>query len=224
MKALFERNPLAISVLLSSGTYLGQSYFELSKQNIEKNRSKIHERITHLYGPIVGNRLLHKAALEAVEIEHNKPLRLAITEICKTKDSAALEHWRWFYCKKLDALDEKLIAIIEKNSHLVRNEDDLKYFEMILSAIAAHQYQKESWFSSNKGKQMMETGNTLTEEDWKIEKNCVFYENYFSFFNQMSLINKELIAERNHLDDSVKERQKTRLFAGTFELLTNALK
>ena len=40
-------------------------------------------------------------------------------------------------------------AIIEKNSHLVRNEDDLKYFEMILSAIAAHQYQKESWFSSN---------------------------------------------------------------------------
>ena len=40
-------------------------------------------------------------------------------------------------------------AIIEKNSHLVRNEDDLKYFETILSAIAAHQYQKESWFSSN---------------------------------------------------------------------------
>ena len=39
---------------------------------------------------------------------------------------------------------------------------------------------------------MMETGNTLTEEDWKIEKNCVFYENYFSFFNQMSLINKEM--------------------------------
>ena len=39
---------------------------------------------------------------------------------------------------------------------------------------------------------MMETGNTLTEEDWKIEKNCVFYENYSSFFNQMSLINKEL--------------------------------
>ena len=40
-------------------------------------------------------------------------------------------------------------AIIEKNSHLVRNEDDLKHFETILSAIAAHQYQKESWFSSN---------------------------------------------------------------------------
>ena len=39
---------------------------------------------------------------------------------------------------------------------------------------------------------MMETGNTLTEEDWKIEKNCVFYENYSSFFNQMSLINKEM--------------------------------
>jgi len=39
---------------------------------------------------------------------------------------------------------------------------------------------------------MMETGNTLTEEDWNIEKNCVFYENYFSFFNQMSLINKEM--------------------------------
>ena len=32
-------------------------------------------------------------------------------------------------------------AIIEKNSHLVRNEDDLKYFEAILSALAAHQYQ-----------------------------------------------------------------------------------
>ena len=39
---------------------------------------------------------------------------------------------------------------------------------------------------------MMETGNTLTEEDWKIEKNCVFYEDYSSFFNQMSLINKEM--------------------------------
>ena len=48
----------------SSGTYLGQSYFELSKKNIENTRSKIHERITHLYGPIVGNRLLHKAALQ----------------------------------------------------------------------------------------------------------------------------------------------------------------
>ena len=46
--------------------------------------------------------------------------------------------------------------------------------------------------SYSEGKQMMETGNTLTEEDWKIEKNCVFYENYFSFFNQMSLINKEM--------------------------------
>ena len=46
--------------------------------------------------------------------------------------------------------------------------------------------------SNSEGKQMMETGNTLTEEDWKIEKNCVFYENYFSFFNQMSLINKEM--------------------------------
>ena len=43
---------------------MGQSYFELSKQNIEKTRSKIHERITHLYGPIVGNRLLHKAAIQ----------------------------------------------------------------------------------------------------------------------------------------------------------------
>lgn len=38
---------------------------------------------------------------------------------------------------------------------------------------------------------MMETGNTLTEEDWYIEKNCVFYEDYFKFFHQMSLINKE---------------------------------
>jgi len=42
-------------------------------------------------------------------------------------------------------------------------------------------------------------------------------------FTVMILV-KELIAERNHLDDSVKERQKTRLFAGTFELLTNSLK
>ena len=46
--------------------------------------------------------------------------------------------------------------------------------------------------SYSEGKQMMETGNTLTEEDWKIEKNCVFYENYSLFFNQMSLINKEM--------------------------------
>ena len=54
-----------------------------------------------------------------------------------------------FFVLKWYLLEMLRCAIIEKNSHLVRNEDDLKYFEAILSAIAAHQYQKESWFSSN---------------------------------------------------------------------------
>ena len=59
-------------------------------------------------------------------------------------------------------------AIIEKNSHLVRNEDDLKYFEAILSAIAAHQYQKESWFSSN-SKLHVRTGSRAGS--WAMENN-----------------------------------------------------
>ena len=64
-------------------------------------------------------------------------------------------------------------AIIEKNSHLVRNEDDLKYFEAILSAIAAHQYQKESWFSSNSKLQHIHVQTGGQTGSWAIENNEV---------------------------------------------------
>ena len=35
---------------------------------------------------------------------------------------------------------------MENNSHCVRNEIEMKLIEDMLSAIAAHQFQKEKWF------------------------------------------------------------------------------
>ena len=36
--------------------------------------------------------------------------------------------------------------IVENNSHCVRNEVEMELIENMLSAIAAHQFQKEKWF------------------------------------------------------------------------------
>ena len=35
---------------------------------------------------------------------------------------------------------------MENNSHCVRNEVEMELIENMLSAIAAHQFQKEKWF------------------------------------------------------------------------------
>ena len=82
------------------GTYLAQSHFELKKQKVEKARLKLNDKIHHLYAPIVGNRLLHQSAVEAVEEVHNLPVENVILDICEKKDGNALEDWRCFYNRK----------------------------------------------------------------------------------------------------------------------------
>ena len=51
---------LSLSILISTGSYLYQSYAQSHKAAIEAKRQKIDEKIRGLYGPIVGNRILHR--------------------------------------------------------------------------------------------------------------------------------------------------------------------
>lgn len=94
-------------------------------------------------------------AVEAVEEVHGKSIEDVISDVCLRKDGPQLEDWRqgfkdvdeqWFginrpwipdarcfYQRHLDALDKKFIELVENNSHLVRNTEDLKLIQTMLS-------------------------------------------------------------------------------------------
>ena len=50
---------LSLSVLISAGAHLYQSKANADKARIEEQRRKLNEKIQGLYGPIVGNRIIH---------------------------------------------------------------------------------------------------------------------------------------------------------------------
>jgi len=131
--SFIEKNQLALSIVFSSGTYIAQNHFELKKQKVEKARLKLHDKIHNLYAPIVGNRLLHNSAVEAIEEVHGKSVENVVADICLRKKGSDLEDWRCFYQRHLDALDKKFLELVEKNSHLVRNSDDLKLIQSMVS-------------------------------------------------------------------------------------------
>jgi len=71
--------------------------------------------------------------VEAVEEVHAKTVEDFISDVCLRKDGRELEDWRCFYQRHLDALDKKFIELVENNSHLVRNTEDLKLIQTMLS-------------------------------------------------------------------------------------------
>ena len=95
---------LSLSIVLSTGSFLFHSHVETRKQQREQKRAKINNKIKDLYGPIVGNRILHRSAIRALENHYQKPLIEVITDVCKRKDSEELENWRCFYIKMLAPL------------------------------------------------------------------------------------------------------------------------
>ena len=50
---------LSLSVLVSAGAHLYQSKANADKGRIEEQRKKLNEKIERLYGPVVGNRIIH---------------------------------------------------------------------------------------------------------------------------------------------------------------------
>ena len=136
---------LSLSIVFSTGSYILHSHFDAKKRQREEKREKINIKIKDLYGPIVGNRMLHRSAITALENHYRKPLIHVITDICERRSGEELENWRGFYMKMLAPLDEDLKGIIRKNSHLVRDNQDLAKMESIMEAIAVHQYRMEIW-------------------------------------------------------------------------------
>lgn len=221
-----EKNQLALSIIFSSGTYLAQSHFELKKQKVEKARLKLNDKIHHLYAPMVGNRLLHFSAVEAVEEVHGKSIEDVISDICLRKDGHQLEDWRCFYQRHLDILDKKFIELIEKNSHLVRNTEDLKLIQTMLSGIAKHQYQKEKWFSisSWSGNEKMDSASKLTTEDWHLHANCANFEQHRDFFTKIYEINQVLLQQRNKLDSQLRNETEMNSITGLLSSMKSYVK
>ena len=100
---------LSLSIVLSTGSFLLHSHVETRKQQREQKRTKINNKIKDLYGPIVGNRILHRSAIRALENHYQKPLIEVITDVCKRRNSEELENWRCFYIKMLAPLGRVLM-------------------------------------------------------------------------------------------------------------------
>jgi len=224
--SFIEKNQLALSIVFSSGTYIAQNHFELKKQKVEKARLKLHDKIHNLYAPIVGNRLLHNSAVEAIEEVHGKSVENVVADICLRKKGSDLEDWRCFYQRHLDALDKKFLELVEKNSHLVRNSDDLKLIQSMVSAIAKHQYQKEKWFSISSwtGEEKMDSVAKLSSEDWHLDANCGNFHEHREFFAKIYEIKKELLAERNKLDSQLRNDHEMNSITGLFSTMKSFVK
>jgi len=95
------------------------------------------------------------------EHTNGKSVEDVISDVCLRKDGRELEDWRqgfkdtiktllwnlsWipdvrcFYQRHLDALDKKFIELVENNSHLVRNTEDLKLIQTMLSGRFSNWY------------------------------------------------------------------------------------
>ena len=86
--------------------------------------------------PLYGNRISFQSSLDAVECYHNKEIEEHIHDICKRKDAEALEDWRGFYKRKLIGLDKSALEIIQKNSHLIHDDDSRVILRNFLKAVA----------------------------------------------------------------------------------------
>ena len=60
---------------------------------------------------------------------------------------------------------------MENNSHCVRNEVEMKLIEDMLSAIAAHQFQKEKWFHFDFWSKFDDTKTGPLFDLWCLVKN-----------------------------------------------------
>ena len=87
-------------------------------------------------GPLYGNRISFQSSLDAVECYHNKEIEEHIRDICERKDAEALEDWRGFYKRKLIGLDKSALEIIQKNSHLIHDDDSRVTLRNFLKAVA----------------------------------------------------------------------------------------
>merc|ERR1712113_870946 len=82
---LLERNQLAISVLLSTGAYITKNHYQLKKDDLLDQRAKLHDKIMHLYAPMVGNRLVHSMAVKSFEDKHKMPIEDVMKIICERR-------------------------------------------------------------------------------------------------------------------------------------------
>ena len=82
----------------------------MKKDDLLDQRAKLHDKIMHLYAPMVGNRLVHSMAVKSFEDKHKMPIEEVMKMICDKRDSEALENWRCFYTKNLDELDKTFMT------------------------------------------------------------------------------------------------------------------
>ena len=72
---------LGFSIIFSTGSYLLHSHSDAKKRENEDKRNKINSKIKDLYGPIVGNRILHRIGAEKfVEIATNFWLSIPVKD------------------------------------------------------------------------------------------------------------------------------------------------
>ena len=93
-----------------SGAYITKHHYQLKKDDLLDQRAKLHDKIMHLYAPMVGNRLVHSMAVKSFEDKHQMPIEDVMKIICEKRDSEALENWRCFYTKNLDELDKTFMT------------------------------------------------------------------------------------------------------------------
>ena len=84
------------------------------------------------------------------ETDHNKEIEEHIRDICERKDAEALEDWRGFYKRKLIGLDKSALEIIQKNSHLIHDDDSRVTLRNFLKAVAKQGMALNFWLL-NKG-------------------------------------------------------------------------
>ena len=93
-----------------SGAYITKHHYQLKKDDLLDQRAKLHDKIMHLYAPMVGNRLVHSMAVKSFEDRHKMPIEEVMKIICEKRNSEALENWRCFYTKNLDELDKTFMT------------------------------------------------------------------------------------------------------------------
>ena len=74
-KMLNSQAAVALSVLVSSSSAITAGIMEQRKRRLEKNRQKIEDKLSFIFAPLKGNRLLHQASIEGTNT-FKKCLRL----------------------------------------------------------------------------------------------------------------------------------------------------
>ena len=66
-----------------SGAYITKHHYQLKKDDLLDQRAKLHDKIMHLYAPMVGNRLVHSMAVKSFEDKHKMPIEDFMKLICE---------------------------------------------------------------------------------------------------------------------------------------------